>query len=336
MSAASTTTFAIHVRLDGPIADGVAIARRAEEAGVDSIQVIEGTRDAFVPLAAMAVATERIRLGTYVANAYMRTPQAAATAALGLDDLSGGRFTFGVGAGNPHLNEWLLGVDSTRPRAKTRDYLTILRAFLQGEAPDGVEVGGPAHHMQSRFVPPPGRRVPIVLAAAGPRMIELAAAASDGVGLGLLISADHLQYEIKPLALAAAEAAGRDPAAVQFPMAALVSIDDDEERARTMARRAIVGLFHPVPHPYYDHLLRVQGHADVADAAAELAPRKQWAAATAAVSDALLDELTITGTPAQCAARLRAYDGVASEVICLDLGRGGLDALLAVLADARS
>ena len=101
-------------------------------------------------------------------------------------------------------------------------------------------------------------------------------------------------------------------------MAALVSIDDDEERARATARRAIVGLFHPVPHPYYDHLLRVQGHADVADAAAELAPRKQWAAATAAVSDALLDELTITGTPAQCVARLRAYDAVASEVICLD------------------
>jgi 5,10-methylenetetrahydromethanopterin reductase len=336
VSAAPTTTFAVHVRLDGPIADGVALARRAEEAGVDSIHVIEGTRDAFVPLAAMAAATERIGLGTYVANAFMRTPQAAATAALGLDDLSGGRFTFGVGAGNPHLNEWLLGVDSTRPMAKTRDYLTILRAFLQGEAPQGSQLGGPNHHMQSRFVPPPGRRVPIILAAAGPRMIELAAAASDGVGLGLLISADHLEHEIKPLARAAAEAAGRNPAAVQFPMAALVSIDDDEERARTMARRAIVGLFHPVPHPYYDHLLRVQGHNDVADAASELAPQKRWAEATAAISDALLDDLTITGTPAQCAARLRAYDGVASEVICLDLGRGGPDTLFATLAAART
>ena len=191
--------------------------------------------------------------------------------------------------------------------------------------------------MQSRFVPPPpARRVPIILAAAGPRMIELAAAASDGVGLGLLISADHLEHEIKPRARAAAEAAGRDPAAVRFPMAALVSVDDDEERARTMARRAIVGLFHPVPHPYYDHLLRMQGHADVADAAAQLAPRQRWAEATAAISDALLDDLTITGTPAQCAARLRAYDGVASEVICLDLGRGGPDALFAALAAARA
>src|SRR3954467_10178526 len=49
MSAASTTTFAVHVRLDGWVADGVALARRAEEAGVDSIHVIEGTRDVFVP-----------------------------------------------------------------------------------------------------------------------------------------------------------------------------------------------------------------------------------------------------------------------------------------------
>jgi 5,10-methylenetetrahydromethanopterin reductase len=336
VTAAPTTTFALHLRLDGPIADGVALARRAEDAGVDAVHVIEGTRDAFVPLAAMAAATERIGLGTYVANAFMRTPQAAATAASGLDDLSGGRFTLGVGAGNPHLNEWLLGLDSTRPMAATRDYLTILRAFLQGETPPGPELGGPVHHMQSRFVPPPARRVPIVLAAAGPRMIQLAAAASDGVGLGLLISADHLEQEIKPLARAAAAAAGRDPAAVRFPMAALVSVDEDEERARTMARRAIVGLFHPVPHPYYDHLLRVQGHADVADAASALAPQRRWAEATAAISDALLDDLSITGTPAQCAARLRDYVGVASEVICLDLGGGGPDALFTALAAARA
>ena len=119
-------------------------------------------------------------------------------------------------------------------------------------------------------------------------------------------------------------------------MAALVSIDDDEERARTTARRAIVGLFHPVPHPYYDHLLRVQGHADVADAASELAPQKRWAEATAAIErraprrpDDHRHARPVRRPPAGLRRR-------ASEVICLDLGRGGPDALFAALADARA
>jgi 5,10-methylenetetrahydromethanopterin reductase len=317
-----TPRLALHLDLTIPIADSVALAQRAEEAGVDAVHVIESTRDALVPLAAIAAATSRIGLGTYVANAYARSPQAAATAALAIDEISGGRLTFGIGAGNWHLNEWLFGVDSHRPMAKMRDYLAVLRAFLQGDVGDGPEVGGPEHHAQTRFLRPPARRVPIVVAAAGPRMTELAAAASDGVGLGVLISAAHLAGVIRPRAEAAAAAAGRDPAALRFPMAALVSIDDDAERARARARRAIVGLFHPVPHPYYDFLLREQGHADVADAASELAPQKRWAEAAEAIGDDVLDDLTISGTPARCAARVADYAGIADEVICLDLGAG--------------
>jgi alkanesulfonate monooxygenase SsuD/methylene tetrahydromethanopterin reductase-like flavin-dependent oxidoreductase (luciferase family) len=105
-------------------------------------------------------------------------------------------------------------------------------------------------------------------------------------------------------------------------MAALTSIDDDEGAARARARRAIVGLFHPIPHPYYDSLLREQGYAHVADAATELAPQKRWAEATATIDDELLDRLTFTGTPAQCAARVSEYDGLADEIIFLPLGGG--------------
>jgi 5,10-methylenetetrahydromethanopterin reductase len=316
------TTYALHLEVSAPIADTVALARRAEAAGVDAVYAIEGLRDALVPLAAIASATETIRLGTYVANAYARAPQTAATAALALDELSGGRLTFGVGAGNPHVNEWVFGLDSRRPMRKMRDYLAVLRAYLQGDIPDAAEIGGPEHHVQRRFVRPPARRVPIIVAAAGPRMIEFAARESDGVGLGILIGADHLEGVIKPRARAAAADAGRDPDALRFPMAALVSVHEDADVARRRARRAICGLFHPIPHPYYDHLLRQQGYTHVADAATELAPQKRWDEAMAAIDDDLLDRLTISGTPAEGAARLRAYDDVADEVICLNLGGG--------------
>ena len=243
--------------------DMVQRARQAEAAGFDGVYGIDALRDVFVPMAAIATATTRIRVGTYVANAYARTPQAAATAALQLDELSGGRFLLGLGSGNAHVNDWFFGLDSSKPMRKTREYLDVVTALLSGRRPDGPTVGGDIHRVQSRFVRPVARRVPVVLAAAGPRMIELAASATDGVGLGLLISAEHLTDEIRPRARAAAAAAGRDPDAVRFPMAAMVNVHDDEEQARALTRRAIVGLFHPVPHPYYEFLLRAQGYGAV-------------------------------------------------------------------------
>ena len=314
----------LHLRPGTSVADGVALAQRAESIGVHAVHGIEAVNDVFVPMAAIAAATSTIGLGTYVANAYARTPQAAAFAARSLDELSGGRFTFGVGAGNRHVNEWVFGLDSTRPMAKMRDYLAVVEALLTGEVGDrrggAVEiVGGDIHHMEARFVSRPARAVPVIVAAAGPRMIELAAAASQGVGLGILIAPEHIAGEIRPRAEAAAVAAGRDPERTRFPMAALTSVDADAERARAGTRRAIAGLFHPVPHPYYDHLLRVQGYGAVADALARLAPQRDWAAAAARIPDEVVDRLTLTGTPTQAAARLQAYDGIVDEVICLQL-----------------
>ena len=313
---------ALHLDLNRPIAESVERARIAEAAGAGAVHVIEGTRDPFVPLAAIAAATTSVQLGTYVANAYARSPQAAANAALALDELSGGRFTFGVGAGNWHLNEWMFGVDSHRPMAKLRDYLAVVGAMLSGASGHEPDVGGPHHRIQRRFVRPVERPVPVVLAAAGPRMIELAAAATNGVGLGLLISPEHLAGEIRPRAQRAAEAAGRDPAAVRFPMATIVNANEDDELARHLSRRGICALFHPVPHPYYEFLLRAQGYGEVVDALADLASQQRWREAVAAIPDEIVDRLTITGTPERCADRLADYRDLSDEVVCLAVGSG--------------
>ena len=129
---------AVHLAIDGPIDDVVARARRAEEAGADAVYVIEGLRDPFVPLAAIAAATSRVTIGTFVANAY-----AAHTASRG-DGCAGDRravrrtVMFGIGAGNRHINEWLFGLDMDRPLAKMRDYLAVLRAMLKARTATDV------------------------------------------------------------------------------------------------------------------------------------------------------------------------------------------------------
>lgn len=314
---AGSTAYALMADLGGSVVEAVELARRAEDAGLDAVYAIEAFREPFVPLAAMAGATRRLRLGTYVVNAYARTPAAAASAALNLDELSGGRFTLGVGAGNLHINDRWHGVDSSRPLRKLREYLEVLRALLRADIGDRVEVRGELHRVRFRTARERVGSVPVVVAAAGPRMIELAATASDGVGVGILVSPEHLAEEIRPLALAAAEAVGAAHGALRFHMAALMTVDDDEARARARTRRAICGLFHPVPHPYYDALLRRQGYGAAADAIAALAPQSRWAEAAAQVDDEIVDRLTITGTAPRCAARLADYRGLLDEVICL-------------------
>lgn len=203
-----------------------------------------------------------------------------------------------------------------------REYIEIVRAMVGAQAGEMVKVDGDVHRVRWRAGRDPVRpAIPVVVAAAGPRMVELAAACSDGVGVGVLVSPEHLRDEIRPRAQRAAEAAGRDPAGVRFPMAAMVNVDEDVDRARATTKAAICGLFHPVPHPYYDFLLRAQGYAAAADAASELMPQGRTRDAMACIDDEIVDRLTFTGTPQGCAERLAAYDGLFDEVICLGIRR---------------
>ena len=324
----------------------VELARKAEAAGFASIHVAEANRNGFVTAAAIAAATERIRIGTYVVNAYARDPWLTGLAARDLHELSGGRFVLGVGTGNRHLNQWYLGVDSAKPWAKMRDYVTIVRQMVAAPAGASVHYDGPVHQIRWRAPQGPGEHgpgehgvgehsqgehspVPVYLSASGPKMVRVAGEVADGVGVGIMSSTRFLADIVRPRARAACEAVGRDPAGLAFPMAAQVSVHDDEEVARAATRLAVCGLFHPVPHPYYDSQLRQLGFEAFADAASELMPGGRTREAMAAVPDEVIDTMTITGTPARCAARLADYRGLADEVIAFRVPQRGEPAGLA-------
>src|SRR3569833_912190 len=85
------------------IPEMVSLAQRAEGAGFESIWIAETrlTRDAFVPAAAIAQATERVRIGTGIVNVYTRNPVVLAISFLGLQELAPGRILMGLGTGSP-------------------------------------------------------------------------------------------------------------------------------------------------------------------------------------------------------------------------------------------
>ena len=310
------------------------IAREAEAAGFGSLYTVEAGRSALVPAAAVIGATQDVRVGTYVVNAYGRDPWLAGLAARDLDELSGGRFVLGVGTGNPHFNNWYMGIDSSKPLAKMREYVEILRAVVRAKAGEPVRYNGKVHNIKWRASWDPIRpTIPVYLSASGPNMVKLAGEVSDGVGVGIMSSPDFMRDIVRPNAQSAAQGVGRDSAVLAFPMGALLSVNRDEELARDAVRASICGLFHPVPHPYYDSQLRQLGFADFADQATELMPAGKTRAAMDLVPDQVIDTMTITGTPAQCAARIQQYEGLADEVIAFRVAQRNEPAGIAAYQD---
>ncbi len=292
----------------------------AERAGFASLYMTEAWRSGWVPLAALASVTERVRLGPYVLNAYGRSPLLTAMSAVDFDELSGGRLLLGVGGGNRIINEQWQGTPHTRVLTKMREYVTLLRRAARTRAGERLDFEGSVHRMHwTPAVDPRPEPFPVYLAAIFPRMVRVAGGCADGLACGAMLSAEYLRDVICPAAQRAAEDADRDPAALGFITGALVAVSEDRERARRAAREAICGLFAPLPHPYYEFTLREQGFAQAADAALRHMPAGELEAAAEAIPDACLDRLAIAGTPDECRKRLAEYEGVVDELALVNV-----------------
>jgi len=174
----------------GPPAEGLASVQEAERLGFDSIWTAEAYgSDALMPLAWWGARTERVKLGTAIAQMSARTPAATAMAAMTLDHLSDGRFILGLGASGPQVVEGWYGQPYPKPLARTREYIAIVREILarekpvdfQGEHyqlpyPGGLGLGKPL----KSTIHPLRPDLPIYLAAEGPKNVALAAELCEG------------------------------------------------------------------------------------------------------------------------------------------------------------
>jgi alkanesulfonate monooxygenase SsuD/methylene tetrahydromethanopterin reductase-like flavin-dependent oxidoreductase (luciferase family) len=238
----------------------VRISQEAQARGLDSVYCVEAYRSAFVPLTALALGTQQLRAGTYILNAYGHSPFIAGMSAVDLDEPSGGRLVLGVGSGNRHVNAEFQGIGRDRPVRKLREYVEIVRAMIRTPLGRSMSYEGEVHSIHwTPNVQPLRHGIPIYLAAIFPEMVKVAGSVADGVGLGVLLSPEYIREVVRPTAFGAAESAGRSPDDLEFPMATLIAVDDDRERARSIIRQTVCSFFHPIPHSYYDFLLREQG-----------------------------------------------------------------------------
>jgi probable F420-dependent oxidoreductase len=181
---------------------------RAEQRGFRAAWLPEITfGDAFGPATAIATKTERIELGTGVVGIWSRSPVTMALQAATLNEISGGRLLLGVGLQARGYVEGWHGQKYERPVRAMKEYVTILRRILSGEAVtfEGEIFSVRGFQLQMQ---PPERPARIYMAAIGPQMTRLAGEVADGI-IGYCYSAEYVQDTVLPNLRAGAERAGR-------------------------------------------------------------------------------------------------------------------------------
>jgi 5,10-methylenetetrahydromethanopterin reductase len=298
------------------VGDIVGLAQQAEAEGFDAVYAVEAYRTAFVPLSAIAVATRRVSLGPYILNAYSHPPVLAAMEAVDLDDLSGGRVVLGVGSGNAHIVQNHFGLEFTSPVRKMTDYVDALRRALRADRQTIVEFDGPTRPVRwTPSVDPVRDAIPVWMAAVKPRLRDVAAEVADGVALTILHSPEWVRNEVRPRLRAARSGAGLDPDAFTVAMAQFTVVDSDGDAAVRAAKSALCQMFAPLPHPYVSYLLAGQGYSEVTLRVTGHLEAGDRDSAIDAIPDDLVHELMVVGTPADCAASARRYEGLVDEFI---------------------
>src|SRR5260221_1203035 len=300
---------ALYLQDAHPIRDGMRYARIAEAAGFEAVWQAESrlVREATIPLAAFAAATERIKLGSGVVSMWVRNPAFLAATFSTLDDLAPGRVILGIGAWwDPLATK--VGVSRDRPLRAMREIVTTVRALLAGETVtfdgdfvhlDGVELD--YVHEERR-----AKDIPIVIGATGMQMMQLAGEIADGVLLNYLVSPDYNRRALDALEKGAAKA-GRALDDVDRPQLIVCSMDDDRDVAIDAARLLVTQYLGQQPH-----IMKASGvPAELLDEIGAVltwpATHEQVVTASKLVRDEVVQLITASGTPDECLAKVSEY-----------------------------
>ncbi|MEV1294210.1 LLM class flavin-dependent oxidoreductase [Pseudonocardia sp. NPDC049635] len=285
------------------------LARGADAAGFDQVGVGDSQfgAESFTLLAAVAAQTERVRQVSTIAG-WSRTPATTAHAAHTIAALGGRRFDLGIGPlPRARVQDWHgLEFDPVVPRM--RSYLRALRACLDA-TPDAPTAVDDPYFPTRGYVGPGFTRFPVrlLLGATQRRMTELAAEVADGVMFNGILPLGWLRDVAPGLVDVGLARSGRDRTEFAVTVGRFCGVDDDAERARDLARHAIAYYFRI---PYFRTFLEPLGFAAELDAGERALRADDFPAQVRAVSDRMVDELAVTGTPADVLATLERYEGV--------------------------
>jgi F420-dependent oxidoreductase-like protein len=295
--------------------DQLAVVQEAERLGFDSVWAAEAYgSDAATVLAWLAAQTETIRIGSAIFQMPARSPAMTAMTAATLDELSGGRVLLGIGTSGPQVAEGWHGQRFSHQLQRTREYVDVLRLALarerlvyEGETLTLPLPDGPGRPLKL-MIAPVQERIPIYLAAIGPKNTALAGEIADG-WLPTFFSPEHVGG-LRSLLQQGADRAGRSLQDFQIVPSVGLAVSDDHAGARDLMRPMLalyVGGMGSRKQNFYNQLVQRYGFEDAAREVQDLYLEGRKEEAAAALPDALIDMVSLCGPEGAVRERLSAF-----------------------------
>lgn len=295
--------------------DQLSIVQEAERLGYHSVWTAEAYgSDAATVLGWLAGRTKTIRLGSGIFQMPGRSPAMTAMTAATIDQLSGGRMILGIGSSGPQVAEGWHGQRFAKQLQRTKEYVAVVRLALARERVqfDGETLtlplpDGPGKALKLT-IGPIQERIPIYLAAIGPKNTSLAGEIADG-WIPTLFSPEHVS-ELRPLLQEGADRAGRTLERFDIAPTVNVFVTDDLQAARNAMRPFIalyVGGMGSKKQNFYNNLMQRYGFETEAAQIQDLYLEGKREEAMAAIPEKLIDLVSLCGPKDVVKDRLAVY-----------------------------
>src|SRR5258708_7595299 len=277
------------------------LVRTADRCGyTDGWSYESFSSDAFAPIAAAAMLTERMQFGCAIIPVFTRPAPLIAMSAVTTNNISGGRFTLGLGISTPNIVENWMGVPFRKPVTQMRETVEALRGIFRGEkvtmAGKMVKING--FRLDAQIEHPQK----IYIGAQGAKMLRIAGELGDGVIINFITPEtvapmlDHTREGMR--------SAGKDPSTLDVVCRIIVAVDEDLEVTRNLFRRSLTAY---VTVPQYNQFFREIGYNKEATIAMNLWNAGDRKKALEAIPDDMVQKIFVYGTAEQCRRRLDDY-----------------------------
>jgi 5,10-methylenetetrahydromethanopterin reductase len=285
-----------------PMQEMIELARLADDGGMESLWMSDHLcfRDSLVTSMALLASTNKIKVAAAPMSPYSRNPIITAMSIATMEEYAPGRVIASPGTGNAAaLKE--AGMESPHPLQTMREYVAILRRYLEGEAVDFRGRMFQVNGAKMGFVPQ--RAIPMYLTAVRPRMLRLGGEIGDGVLLSGGCSPGYIAQcvaEIKK----GAESAGKSLAQCDVAGFVTASVSQDPREAVEANKLFLAYIFRNTHHA---ENIRLGGNAVDQQGLAAAVAKRDWDGAKKFISDDVVLAHSVAGPPAACREQLQSF-----------------------------
>lgn len=289
-------------------------ALAAEAAGLDRAWCTETGVDVFLQAYEVSRQTEHIEIGTAIAVALARNPMAVAYTAWSIADVSDGRFTLGLGSQVKAHIERRFSMPWDKPVGQMREFVLALRAIWDAWS-TGERLAFEGEHyshtlMNSFWAPKPHQhRIPIHLAAVGPKMVEAAAEVADGIILHAFTNKEYLEKVTYPAIDRGLARSGRTMADIEISIPLFMIMGDTPEEITQRREQVAMQLAFYASTPSYLPVLDAVGMADLQPELTSLSKSRDAKRALEVIPVELIDRFAIQGSPEDMPRLAKAHLG---------------------------